>query len=212
MKHSDLIRVASIFVRPRIISFFGKAADYAWWEKQSRRLGSIGSGSFAARGFSLMHPECMRIGSDFRAAERLLLQAWPEYGGKPTGLAKDEEPHLVIGNGVHISQDCQISCADEVVIGDGCLFGGGVFITDNLHGSGSLEELDSPPYERMLSSKGPVNIGKNVWLGRNVCVMPGVTIGDGAIVGANAVVTHDIPAYSVAAGVPARVIKQVKCE
>lgn len=52
-------------------------------------------------------------------------------------------------------------------------------------------------------------IGNNVWLGNNVCVMPGVTIGDGAIIGANAVVTHDIPAYAVAAGIPAKVVKQL---
>ena len=52
-------------------------------------------------------------------------------------------------------------------------------------------------------------IGNNVWIGRNVCIMPGVTIGDGAVIGANAVVTHDIPAYSVAVGVPAKVIKMI---
>jgi acetyltransferase-like isoleucine patch superfamily enzyme len=66
-----------------------------------------------------------------------------------------------------------------------------------------------PPTQRSLFSKGPVKIGNNVWLGNNVCVMPGVTIGDGAIIGANAVVTHDIPPYSVAGGIPAKVIKQL---
>jgi len=52
-------------------------------------------------------------------------------------------------------------------------------------------------------------IGNNVWLGNNVCIMPGVTIGDGAVVGANSVVTKDVPAYSVAAGIPAKIVKQV---
>ena len=59
-------------------------------------------------------------------------------------------------------------------------------------------------------SKGPVCIGKNVWIGRNVCILSGVNIGDGAIIGANAVVTHDVPAYAVAAGIPAKVIKQLR--
>lgn len=58
-------------------------------------------------------------------------------------------------------------------------------------------------------AREPATIGNNVWLGNNVCVMPEVTIGDGAIIGANSVVTHDIPAYCMAAGVPARVIKQM---
>jgi acetyltransferase-like isoleucine patch superfamily enzyme len=47
-----------------------------------------------------------------------------------------------------------------------------------------------------------------VWIGENVCVLPGVTIGDGAIINANAVVTKDVPAGTIVAGVPARVIKQ----
>jgi phosphonate metabolism protein (transferase hexapeptide repeat family) len=53
----------------------------------------------------------------------------------------------------------------------------------------------------------PVNIGNDVWIGHGAVVMPDVNIGDGAIVGANAVVTWDVPAYSIVAGVPARVLR-----
>lgn len=53
----------------------------------------------------------------------------------------------------------------------------------------------------------PIHIGNDVWLGRRVMVMPGVTIGDGCIIAAGAVVTKDIPSYSVAGGVPARIIE-----
>ena len=53
-----------------------------------------------------------------------------------------------------------------------------------------------------------VKIGEGVWLGAHVVVMPGVTIGDNSVVGAGAVVTKDIPSYSIAAGVPAKVIKK----
>ena len=52
-----------------------------------------------------------------------------------------------------------------------------------------------------------VVIGDDVWIGERVIIMPGVHIGSGSIIGANAVVTHDIPPYSIAGGVPARVIK-----
>jgi phosphonate metabolism protein (transferase hexapeptide repeat family) len=53
----------------------------------------------------------------------------------------------------------------------------------------------------------PVTIGNDVWIGHGAVVMPGVTIGDGAVVGANAVVTKDVPAWHVAAGAPARVLR-----
>nr|WP_274606323.1 DapH/DapD/GlmU-related protein [Lactobacillus delbrueckii] len=52
-------------------------------------------------------------------------------------------------------------------------------------------------------------MGKRVWLGANVTVLPGVTIGDGAIIAAGAVVTKDVPARTIAAGVPARVVKEI---
>lgn len=67
-----------------------------------------------------------------------------------------------------------------------------------------------PPISRPLTSKGEVRIGNNVWIGDKATVLPGVTIGDGAIVGTNAVVTSDVPAYSIAVGNPARIIDKQK--
>ena len=55
----------------------------------------------------------------------------------------------------------------------------------------------------------PVVIGKNVWLGASVTVVPGVTIGDNAVIAAGAVVTKDVPANTIAAGVPAKVIREL---
>lgn len=81
-------------------------------------------------------------------------------------------------------------------------------ITDHYHGNTKkLHEISAiMPNMRPLTSKGPVYIGENVWIGDGVVVLPNVTIGTGAIIGANSVVTRDIPAYSVAVGVPAKVI------
>ena len=55
----------------------------------------------------------------------------------------------------------------------------------------------------------PIHIGSDVWFGARVTVVPGITIGDGAIIGAGSVVTKDVPARTVVAGVPARVIREV---
>ena len=60
------------------------------------------------------------------------------------------------------------------------------------------------------TSKGPVVIENDVWIGEGVCVMPGVRIGRGAVIGANAVVTQDVPANSVVGGVPAKLIRSLQ--
>ena len=58
-----------------------------------------------------------------------------------------------------------------------------------------------------LVSKGPINIGNDVWIGRRAVIMSGVTIGNGAVIGACSVVTKDIPPYAIAVGNPAKVVK-----
>lgn len=150
--------------------------------------------------FTVVTPECISIGNDFYAEENLKLQAWKRYGDLVFF------PEIIIGNNVSMMDNCHISCCKKIQIGDGCLLGSNVFITDNFHGNGSKEQLSIHPNIRPLYVKGEVIIGKNVWIGRNVCIMPGVTIGDGATIGANAVVTKDVPARGVAVGVPAEVI------
>lgn len=69
------------------------------------------------------------------------------------------------------------------------------------------DRIDIPMMEQGFEDEKPVSIGNDVWIGDKVIIMPGVTIGDGCIIGAGAVVTKSIPPYSVAAGVPAKVIK-----
>ena len=56
----------------------------------------------------------------------------------------------------------------------------------------------------------PVTIGNDVWIGGNVTILPGVTIGDNCTIGAGSVVTHDIPANSIAAGNPAKIIRTIE--
>ena len=70
--------------------------------------------------------------------------------------------------------------------------------------------IDIPPAKRSLTSKGPVKIGKNVWVCRQVTILSGVSIGENSIIGANSVVNKDIPPNCVAAGNPAVVVKTIK--
>ncbi len=165
----------------------------------------IGENCNIASGLSVIGAKYIEIGECFTAGRSLSLQVWDSYNEKGTGYT----PMLKIGNNVSFMSGCHISCANKVLIEDGVLFGDNVFVTDNFHGNNYDEELDVPPLERKLRIKDPVIIKKNVWIGRNVCIMPGVVIGEGAIIGANAVVTKSIPNKTIAAGVPAKVVRSI---
>lgn len=118
-------------------------------------------------------------------------------------------PKMVIGKNCWFGAYNHISCANKVIIGDNLETGKWVTITDNSHGESKYEDMILPPMYRDLSSKGCIIIGCNVWIGEKATILPGVTIGNNAIVAANTVVTHDVPAYSVVAGNPAKIIKRV---
>ena len=173
----------------------------AGWLIKRKKLKRNGNNSHVGYGLVLKNPQNISIGDRFNAGINLVIETWEEYGEKKF------TPEIVIGSDVSVMDNCQISCAEHICIGTGTLFGSNVFITDNFHGDNSLEQLGIPPVNRALYVKGKVIIGKNVWVGRNVCILPGVTIGDGAVIGANAVVTKDVPSYTIAAGIPAKVIK-----
>lgn len=118
---------------------------------------------------------------------------------------------MTIGRQCWIGEYTHITCINKLTIGDGLLTGRFVLISDNNHGSSFCEEEQRQrPQDRPLSSKGPITIGNNVWIGDKATILGDVTIGDGSIIAANAVVTKDVPAYSVVVGNPARVIKQIE--
>ena len=184
-----------------IIGFFVKIRII----RNTHKLFLIGKNPYFGKNGTIVGGNHISIGKNFSIGDDYKLQAW-----NTLNVASENPPSIRIGDSVSMMSNCQISCCNKIIIGDGCLFGDNVFVTDNYHGKSTLSELGVPPVQRDLYSKGPVVIGNNVWIGRNVCIMPGVHIGDGAVIGANAVVTHDIPAYSVAAGVPAKVIKTIE--
>ena len=107
--------------------------------------------------------------------------------------------HLEIGNGVFINYGASLSAHQLVRIGDGCQLGSYACLMDNDYHS--VEDREKPSESR------PIVLGRNVWLGVRVIVLKGVTIGDNAVIGAGSVVTRDIPANCMAAGVPAKVIR-----
>ena len=124
---------------------------------------------------------------------------------------EESNKKIFFGENIQINDYVHITAFQKVVIEDNVLIASKVYISDCSHGAyGKFGIHDHPlsiPKNRQIYSS-PVTIKKNVWLGEGVCVLMGVTIGEGSIIGSNAVVSNDIPPFSIAVGCPAKVIKR----
>lgn len=120
-----------------------------------------------------------------------------------TGVIRELGDGISIGSHVGFAQNAFIGVRGFIDIGDNCIFGPNVAIHSENH---SFEDLHTPIRLQGVSRKG-VSIGANCWIGERAIILDGVTIGEGVIVAAGAVVTKDVPAFSVVGGVPARVLK-----
>jgi len=113
---------------------------------------------------------------------------------------------IVIGSGCFLNLGVMVAAVDLVEIGDHCMFANGCFVTDGAH---RFDDPEQPVPWQGFTSKGSTRIGDNVWCGANVVVTSGVTIGERAVIGANSVVTSDIPPQTIAAGSPAKPIREI---
>jgi acetyltransferase-like isoleucine patch superfamily enzyme len=121
-------------------------------------------------------------------------------------LTVSEEAHIRIGAGSFLNLGVMVASVEAVEIGDHCMFANGCFLTDGNH---RFDDREQPVTWQGFTSKGPTRVEDNVWCGANVVVTSGVTIGERCVIGANSVVTTDVPPYSVAAGIPARVLRGI---
>jgi acetyltransferase-like isoleucine patch superfamily enzyme len=117
------------------------------------------------------------------------------------------EARVRIGAGTFLNMGVMIAAHELVEIGAHCMLANGCFVSDANH---RYDDPERPITWQGFDSRGPTRIGDNCWLGANVVVTSGVSIGERCVIGANSVVTSDIPAFSIAAGAPAKVIRPVE--
>lgn len=141
-------------------------------------------------GVLVFHAETITIGDDVYIGHYAILKGY-------------HRGSLQIGDGTWIGQHCFLHSAGGLIIGRDVGIGPGARIITSTH----MDEGDDSPIVRGQLRLAPVTIEEGADIGVGVVILPGVTVGAGAQVGAGAVVTRDVPSYTVAAGVPARVVR-----
>lgn len=149
---------------------------------------------FCGAGPRLINTKAIRFGANvsFGIGARL------EYHGSATTEAK-----ILIGDNTSFGDYAHIGAVDSVKIGRGVLGGSNILILDHNHGSPQQDMASRTtimPRERPLSSRAPVVIYDNVWIGDQVVILSGVTIGEGAIIAAQSVVKYDVAPFTIYAG------------
>lgn len=155
-------------------------------------------------GMDVSSPRNVEIwGAGITAGNHLHLHAsHGSYVRLATWRTGEREGRIVIGDCVLISPGTHIVASEEIVIGSDTMIASNCYISDS-------DWHDTYDRTAELDKHKPIRIGENVWLGVRVIVAKGVTIGENSIIGAGAVVTQDIPANCIAAGNPARVVREL---
>jgi acetyltransferase-like isoleucine patch superfamily enzyme len=144
----------------------------------------------------LNNPHSIMIGDEVTILNHAWLSGPLEYRDGESLLKIGD--HCAVGNYSHIYSTAKIIIEDHVLIADK------VYISDNLH---DYRNTEIAVMDQNLLQLSPVTIGQGSWIGENVCII-GASVGKHCVIGANAVVTKSIPDFSIAAGVPAKVIRQ----
>lgn len=159
-------------------------------EIERERFREIGDNVIFEQGAMIFHPETISLGSNIYVGHYAILKGY-------------HDSEMQIGDNTWIGQQCMFHSGGGLVIGSNVGIGPGVQILTTEHVDPSRDmPLVSAPVTR-----GKVLLEDDCNIGWGAIILPGVTIGRGALVGAGAVVTRDVKAYSVTAGVPARLLR-----
>jgi acetyltransferase-like isoleucine patch superfamily enzyme len=176
-----------------------------WLELQMTRVYSrLVAHSFRSCARSRVHPTARIDNPKYIALDGVSIGrgVWL-YAMTGDSAGRHYQPEISIGNGTSIGSYCHITCATRLAIGHDVLLTQAVLVTDSIH---IYADCDRPIISQGLSSS-PTSIGDGSWVGNHAAII-GCSVGRHCVVGANAVVTRDVPDFSVVAGAPARIIKR----
>ena len=202
--HNRLLNVIRLLSKEGIIMLFisnliKKIQNKTRNRFYKKKLGGFDATFSIGENVEMTNPQCVFLGKNVSIGRNTYLGPVTSYAGVAYN------PKIIIGEKTWIGKNCSIAALDKVEIGKNVLFAGHVHITDHSHG---YEDVTMPMQCQPLISKGPVVIEDDCWLGFSCEILSNVHIGKHSVVAARAVVTKDVPAYSVVAGNPARVVKK----
>jgi acetyltransferase-like isoleucine patch superfamily enzyme len=162
-----------------------------------------------------IHPGGEILANNLRTADSISVGAGTHIRGQL--LTFGHGGHITMGTFCYIGDNSKLWSATRLTVGDRVLIGHNTSIYDSdTHPLNARDrhrqyvEIITRGHPRELDLREePITIGDDVWIGSNVVILKGVTIGTGAVIGAGSVVTHDVPAYVVVAGNPARVVREL---
>ena len=176
----------------------------------------VGRGVVFGRNVVIRHPHKIQIGSNVMIDDNCVLDAKGCQGtdfvlGNNVILSRGcilsaKDGKLSIGDNTNFGSNCLVYAVKETRIGRDTLFAAQCYVGGSMY---HIERTDIPPIRQGSYAHG-VSIGDGCWLGASVKVIDGVTIGDGVVLGTGAVVNKNIEPFTVAVGVPAKVIKKRK--
>ncbi len=183
-------------------------------------IGCVGDGVIFGKDITIRHGHKIHIGSKVVVDDHVVLDAKGDFNQgilleddsiisrnsvlscKDGSIRIGKNVSLGINSLIHSIKDSDVNIGENAIIGAFTyLIGGG-----NYH----YDEMNIPIKEQGTYSKGGINVGENVWIGSHVQILDGVKIGNDSIIAAGAVVNQNIPDFTVAGGVPARIIKKRK--
>jgi acetyltransferase-like isoleucine patch superfamily enzyme len=178
-----------------------------WWERLTKGPGWVRS----RLGAILWLRTCDKVGAGTRTFRRPNVEnrGRIELGSRvrlnshwaPTELVSGPDGCIEIGDNVFVNYGTIISAQQRVRIGANCMIGNYCIIADT-----EIPGIGNPPGGPTTEARA-VDIGEGVWLAARIVILPGTRIGAGATIAAGSIVAGDIPANSVAGGIPARVLR-----
>lgn len=175
----------------------------------------VGRGIIIGRNVVIRHPNKISIGEFVTIDDNCVIDG---RGSGDKGLTIEDQVilnrncmilaktgYIRLGKRTSLGSNSVIVSMSGVDIGEAVLTAGNCYISAGLY---KFDDLDIPVMDQTAYSKGPIIIGEHSWFGTSVTILDGVKIGKGVVVGASAVVNKDIEDYSIAIGIPAKVVRK----